>query len=106
MRIHFITQILWFLFIFAAIDCEALTNLPLRVSQDAQRLMVSWNVRSTTPAQAMPLFPDFYLETSSDLLNWQLLQSYRSNTSPRRITRTIPNEGTALFFRLRSELDL
>ncbi|MCI0535313.1 MAG: pentapeptide repeat-containing protein, partial [Verrucomicrobiales bacterium] len=86
--------------------CAALTNLPLQVSQNADQIVVSWNAKSTVP-QNMPVVPDYYLEVSNDLQTWELLQSYRSNAAPRRITRALPrHQEDAQFFRLRSVLDL
>jgi uncharacterized protein YjbI with pentapeptide repeats len=72
----------------------------------SDQAIITWEMKSLV-SNAPPILPDYYLQTSADLLTWTTLQTYRSNTAPRTISRAFTvSPGSNFFCRVQRLLDL
>jgi hypothetical protein len=79
----------------------------LRVFRGNGQAIVTLDIRSVVPVPGQPIIPDYVWEQSSDLVSWQTNQVFRSNTQPRRITKSFgATSASPTFFRTRSHHDL
>src|SRR4029453_10938163 len=79
-------------------------DIALLITRIPAGIRVEWTTRSLVPQGS--IFPEYYLESSSDLVNWQGILTNRSVSTVRRIFQIVEAPAPEpAFFRVRTHLD-